>query len=144
MIRGRRPFVFDRDVSPRKYASWWQQRALLVALSSFVMTISTQALCKDEDAVAIDVETGVAIESNQSFLNWSGTHACHPQYIFYPKSSQEIARVLTAHSKSGAKIRPIGTALSPNGIGLSSPKKGSSQNENLLSLSALDYIHGSM
>jgi len=90
----------------------------------------------------VDNDTGVEIERNQVVLNWSSTHSCHPEIIYYPKSSQEVSRVLSKCNKSGSNVRPVGTALSPNGIGLSTTSKDNTKCNNLISLSALDYVEG--
>lgn len=51
-------------------------------------------------------------------MNWSGTHTCYPVKVYQPESVGEIEGIVKAHHKSGAKLRVIGSALSPNGIGL--------------------------
>lgn len=81
----------------------------------------------------VDPITGVSISTKQVFTNWSATHECHPITVYEPTSAQEVCRVLAAAHESGAKIRPVGSALSPNGIAFS--------NEQLLSTAAIDYIN---
>jgi L-galactono-1,4-lactone dehydrogenase len=75
---------------------------------------------------------GVAYEKGGAITNWSATHTCSPSRQFEPKSAQEVCRVLEQHHATKTKIRPIGTALSPNGISMS--------NGDVLSVAALDYV----
>jgi L-galactono-1,4-lactone dehydrogenase len=67
--------------------------------------------------------------------NWSSTHAAAPIRLYEPGSPQECVRVLQKFHDKKARIRPVGTALSPNGIGLASSNK-----ECMISVSNLDSI----
>lgn len=96
-----------------------------------LLTLSVSTTITNCDEQTID-ETGVSYETNTTLTNWSATHSCQPKKIYEPKSAQEVARVLEKFHRLNEKVRPIGTALSPNGIGMST--------ENLLSLSNLDYV----
>jgi L-galactono-1,4-lactone dehydrogenase len=82
----------------------------------------------------VDVSCGVAYENSQSFMNWSSTHECHPARVYSPRSTQEVSRILRLHHDMGKKVRPIGTALSPNGIGFVA------ESDSLISLSSIDHI----
>lgn len=78
-------------------------------------------------------ETGVDYETGQVISNWSNTHQCNPTHLYEPKSSQEVLRLLQyLHRKGWEKARPIGTALSPNGIGMS--------DQSLIAMHSLDYV----
>jgi L-galactono-1,4-lactone dehydrogenase len=53
-------------------------------------------------------------------VNWSGTHQVTTSSFVEPETTAELeALVADAHS-SGRSIRPLGSALSPNGIAFSS------------------------
>jgi L-galactono-1,4-lactone dehydrogenase len=80
-----------------------------------------------------DASCGVEYETGQKFTNWSSTHSCAPARVYEPRSAQEVVRVLAMHHASKQKVRPVGQALSPNGIGMN----GSGH---LLSLAAIDYV----
>jgi L-galactono-1,4-lactone dehydrogenase len=82
-----------------------------------------------------DEACGVHFESGQKLTNWSSTHEASPRRVYEPRSAQEVVRVLQLHHGTHSKVRPVGTALSPNGIGLSS-----SSSDNLVSLSFLDHV----
>ena len=80
-----------------------------------------------------DQECGVQYETGQRFSNWSSTHKCAPVRVYEPKSAQEVVRVLSMHHHQKRKIRPVGQALSPNGIGMSA-------GDSVLSVAAIDYV----
>ncbi|MQM17585.1 hypothetical protein Taro_050558 [Colocasia esculenta] len=57
-------------------------------------------------------------EDLHTVTNWSGTHEVHTRVFLQPESIEELeATVREAHEKR-RKIRPVGSGLSPNGIGL--------------------------
>ena len=108
---------------------------LSVLLAFLVFCDST--MCSNEshnqaESDEIEKLAGINYDTKPVITNWSSTHTCSPNTLFEPKSGQEICRILKYHSDKKQKIRPIGTALSPNGIGMSSI--------NLLSVHELDYI----
>ena len=82
----------------------------------------------------LDEDCGVHYEQGQVLTNWSSTHTSHPRRVYEPKSAQEVVRVLQQHHRDSSKVRPVGTALSPNGMGLCSP------NNDLMSLAHIDYV----
>lgn len=65
-----------------------------------------------------DAKCGVEFESEQNVTNWSATHNCGVSKFYEPKSELELIRLLKYYSDSRQKIRPVGTLLSPNGIGM--------------------------
>ena len=79
-------------------------------------------------------DTGVTYETQHSLMNWSGTHSSHPQRIFEPTSAQQVIRLLSYYNEHKQKLRPVGTALSPNGIGLSD------DGNDAISLVHLDHV----
>lgn len=68
----------------------------------------------------------------QPINNWSGTHIVQPNNFFEPSSEQELVELLAGASRSGIKLRPIGAAISPNGIGM--------EDEGMISLGNLNQI----
>lgn len=66
----------------------------------------------------IDSECKVPYEADETLINWSSTHSSHVRRIYEPRDEVELERLLRNHSKENMKIRPIGTTLSPNGIGM--------------------------
>jgi L-galactono-1,4-lactone dehydrogenase len=63
-----------------------------------------------------DEECFVDYESSQVLSNWSSTHSINISKIYEPKSERELERLLKYYQAKKKKIRPVGTALSPNGI----------------------------
>lgn len=96
---------------------------------------ASSAITLSDDAADEAIAAGVQYETGQSLTNWSSTHSCQPWRVYEPSNVQEVLRILEAHNVLKRKIRPVGTALSPNGIGMTE-----NSNTNLLSLAAIDYI----
>lgn len=75
---------------------------------------------------------GPQAEDRDEVVNWSATHACYPQRVVSPESVEELEATVLHHHRSNQRLRVIGSALSPNGIGFS--------DETLLSVANLDRI----
>jgi len=82
----------------------------------------------------VDEKYGVDYDTEQTVNNWSGTHSFSPSKIYEPKTTLDALRLLLDHNKRNSTIRPIGMALSPNGIGMS--KNGNSA----ISLTNFDHV----
>ena len=69
-----------------------------------------------------------------TLLNWSGTHKIElPNDVYHqPESTEELQSIVEKCYKSKTPIRPLGSALSPNGIGFHS--------SGMVSLAYLDDI----
>jgi len=65
-------------------------------------------------------------------MNWSGTHKLTTGRLYSPESQEELRGVVAWANRVGQKIRPVGTALSPNGLAL--------EQSGMLSLAQLDGI----
>ncbi|XP_047941581.1 L-galactono-1,4-lactone dehydrogenase, mitochondrial [Salvia hispanica] len=50
--------------------------------------------------------------------NWSGTHEVQTRTFLQPESAAELESVVKEYNEKKQKIRPVGSGLSPNGIGL--------------------------
>ncbi|GMP97648.1 hypothetical protein CsSME_00045818 [Camellia sinensis var. sinensis] len=50
--------------------------------------------------------------------NWSGTHEVQTRVFLQPESIQELETIVRDANVQKQKIRPVGSGLSPNGIGL--------------------------
>eukprot|EP00939_MAST-03C_sp_MAST-3C-sp1_P001413 g1413.t1 len=83
-------------------------------------TASWLAFCKDaanpderssssSGTVRVDIETEVDIS------NWSNTNSVCARRIFYPQNTVELEKIVMWAHANKEKIRPVGTALSPNG-----------------------------
>ena len=88
-------------------------------------------------------------EDRQVIINWSSTHSCSPDYMYYPKTASEVLSILLKHHSSKMKLRPIGNALSPNGIGMcdqtdttreESINKPKDAQKNMINVSQIDHI----
>lgn len=62
--------------------------------------------------------TARGFSTEASVTNWSATHAVDPKKYYEPHNMEELELLVRdAHAK-GQRIRPVGTALSPNGLGM--------------------------
>lgn len=51
--------------------------------------------------------------------NWSGTHEVLTRVFHQPENLEQLEEVVKESNVKKARIRPVGSGLSPNGIGLS-------------------------
>ena len=58
-------------------------------------------------------------EPDVEVFNWSMTHSVTAKRYFQPESHEEVQRLLEACDAAGQRVRVVGSAISPNGIGLS-------------------------
>lgn len=56
-------------------------------------------------------------EEGAHLVNWSGTREVHPRRLYQPETLQELEGIVAKHHETGQKLRPVGSALSPNGLG---------------------------
>nr|GMD42996.1 L-galactono-1,4-lactone dehydrogenase, mitochondrial [Ipomoea batatas] len=57
-------------------------------------------------------------EDLHTVTNWSGTHEVQTRTFLQPESLQELEAAVKDSNEKKQKIRPVGSGLSPNGIGL--------------------------
>ncbi|KAI7750259.1 hypothetical protein M8C21_015968, partial [Ambrosia artemisiifolia] len=53
-----------------------------------------------------------------SIVNWSGTHEVQTRVFHQPESLDQLEQIVNECNEKKQKIRPVGSGLSPNGIGL--------------------------
>ncbi|XP_022966248.1 L-galactono-1,4-lactone dehydrogenase, mitochondrial [Cucurbita maxima] len=58
-------------------------------------------------------------EDLHTVSNWSGTHEVHTRVFHQPDNLEQLQEVVKEANVKKARIRPVGSGLSPNGIGLS-------------------------
>ncbi|KAJ3681053.1 hypothetical protein LUZ60_015542 [Juncus effusus] len=58
-------------------------------------------------------------EDLHTVSNWSGTHEVSTRVFIQPESLEELEKVVKDANEKKQRIRPVGSGLSPNGIGLS-------------------------
>jgi len=79
--------------------------------ASFLFGIpSTVILARDVTVTPIEVD----------LANWSGTHLVHTSRYYQPECADEIENVVRSCNVEKAPLRPVGSGLSPNGIGFNS------------------------
>jgi len=114
--------------------------SLLVGAAAFVTAVTILSprgnqKTRLEAPAKAETEESVVKKSEDeetTLLNWSGTHTVNTKHYWEPETVEELeAVVLECHSK-GQSVRPIGSALSPNGLSFHS--------EGMVSLVHLDKI----
>ncbi|RXH80976.1 hypothetical protein DVH24_004890 [Malus domestica] len=58
-------------------------------------------------------------EDLHTVSNWSGTHEVQTRVFHQPETLEELEKVVKDAHEKKSRIRPVGSGLSPNGIGLS-------------------------
>ncbi|XP_072974763.1 L-galactono-1,4-lactone dehydrogenase 2, mitochondrial [Typha angustifolia] len=58
-------------------------------------------------------------EDLHTVSNWSGTHEVHTRVLLQPETLADLEAAVREADEKRAKLRPVGSGLSPNGIGLS-------------------------
>ena len=104
------------------------------AVASFIMV----GTIKSEVTLLETAPNASIISDNDdeatTVLNWSGTHSVNVpgNHYYEPESVQELESIVAKCHKEGLPIRPVGSALSPNGI--------SFQSKGMVSLANLDRV----
>ena len=92
----------------------------IAATAALALALPLHAQSYSITSADYDEECGVQYSTDQQLTNWSSTHSCVPVRLYEPQSAQECIRLLQTFHKRKQKIRVVGTALSPNGLGLAS------------------------
>lgn len=74
-----------------------------LAAAAALLLGASQARSEEEDDELADV------------VNWSGTHACRA-LVHTPETRAEAIEIVAEHQARGEQLRPVGGALSPNGL----------------------------
>ena len=77
---------------------------------------------------------GLTIDSDDQahLVNWSRTHEAQPKRLYIPENVEELMDLVKFAHKTGRKLRPCGTYLSPNGL--------ATGEDMMVSLAGLDRI----
>ena len=147
-----------RTFSTARTTSWWRSsvRTSTIAASTMVAAMTalmvsyccmttksniTTTLLESPHLLVTDHKGETPSEDDDSestttttILNWSGTHAVQVPNDHYwePETIAEVEAIVQACHERGQSVRPIGSALSPNGIGFCS--------DGMISLIQLDQI----
>ena len=120
--------------------------SVVAAVGALLMTSLTGGLMgmTNDDKVAMaealpntnaDVHTGVVDKDDKhKIINWSGTHTVELLHTNYhePETSDELTQLVKHAYGTNSHIRPVGSALSPNGLSFDS--------RGMVCLSNLDHI----
>mmetsp|Transcript_20226 Transcript_20226/g.29368 ORF Transcript_20226/g.29368 Transcript_20226/m.29368 type:complete len:527 (-) Transcript_20226:43-1623(-) len=80
----------------------------------------------------LDEKPLASFEKDAELINWSSTHELSTKSLYQPESTEELVNTLKKCQEDGLRIRPMGSGLSPNGIGF--------DQEGTVSMGLLDKI----
>lgn len=105
-------------------------RFLPIFAISTAVILATSNYGKNE----AQLDTSINDEESTTLLNWSGTHAVNVRNSSFwePETIQQVEQIVQTCNKKGQPIRPIGSALSPNGIAFN--------RDGMISMANLDQI----
>jgi FAD/FMN-containing dehydrogenase len=108
--------------SHRAAAAAWRCAATAGAAAS------AAALAQCEQGGGVNDES----DTTETIINWSATHSVETKCLHQPDSIGELEQLVVDAHAAGRKLRVVGSALSPNGIGFST--------EEMVTLSQCDRI----
>ena len=115
---------------------WVAGIALFLTATSVATTPTTKldAAQKDQEEEEDNNDDDDDDNATTLLLNWSGTHAVHVlnEHYLEPETIEELESTVRACHDKGQSVRPLGSALSPNGIGF--------QSKGVMSLANLDRV----
>ena len=135
--------LVSRAPLPSPDRSYWHAvvvgASAVVALATVVKTVPKETTRLDAPpapgasaSVASNSAESSQFQNATTILNWSGTHAVHTKNFWEPETMQELEQLIRQCHTQGRAVRPLGSALSPNGIGF--------QSQGMVSLANLDQI----
>lgn len=88
------------------------------SLALFGATAAVAGSKSDKDAPDADANERESVPSPepQVLVNWSGTHTVHTSQYYTPETLEELLEIVKHAHESRRKLRPVGSALSPNGL----------------------------
>ncbi|KAK4533236.1 hypothetical protein CCYA_CCYA16G4118 [Cyanidiococcus yangmingshanensis] len=95
-------------------ASLLRRGTLFVSLSAGLVTAVLGPSPAQGEALA-DHGLEESAADSHTLLNWSATHAVQTDSLFVPESTRQVERLVAECHESSKKLRPLGSALSPNG-----------------------------
>lgn len=122
---------FGSLVRQRRYHMGSLSRLEKQERTSFLVPFALASTCL---LLCSQPSTRLEEPSSTTILNWSGTHAVDVASTDYyePESIEEVEWIVKTRHVQGKKLRPIGSALSPNGIAF--------QKDGMMAMSGLDRI----
>jgi L-galactono-1,4-lactone dehydrogenase len=85
-------------------------------------------------ALPLSTTAGQQWTGPELMINWSATHSARASRVYLPETEDDVCAILRNHSVAGAPIRPIGSCISPNGLGM--PRDGGSS----INLAMMDRV----
>ena len=96
---------------------------MVIELNGFTLQFPTLGKNPSHIEPAIEPAGGDSPDRHASYFysrpvirNWSGTHVVTPERFTQPNSLADLEALVSAAHSAGRGLRPVGTALSPNGL----------------------------
>ena len=111
-----RSFICSRNTNDSNHHNF----QILLFTTTSLLAASIAAFSTQQPIVSLEQEQSND-DTTTTLLNWSGTHAVsvHNRNFFEPNSLEELQLVVKHCHDHNQPMRPLGSALSPNGIAFS-------------------------
>lgn len=104
-----------------------------------LLEVATPAPAKallDCSVASAGLRAGQQWTGPELMINWSATHSARAARVYFPETEGDVCSILQSHFAAGAPIRPVGSCISPNGLGL--PRDGGAS----INLAMMDHVIG--
>lgn len=95
-------------------------QSIMFAAVALAASAASSGILNRDSSIALteSLETKVDDDEPTTILNWSGTHSVQlkPGTYHEPESIAELTSLVADAYRNGTHIRPVGSALSPNGL----------------------------
>lgn len=86
----------------------------IITTTTTTTRLEEQRQQQSDDDEIDDPDTVIATPTK--VLNWSGTHSVHVTHYYEPNTVADVERIVADCHARGQPVRPVGSALSPNGV----------------------------
>jgi L-galactono-1,4-lactone dehydrogenase len=109
------------DAAHATAASPWATPRLLAAFLAVASAISNRIgppgiARADQEAPTADCDAPRLDGEEQELVNWSGTHFVKTARYYQPETLNQLKDLVAEAHATGEKLRPVGSALSPNAL----------------------------
>lgn len=112
-------------MSSEESRRWWLVAPMLVSVAGLGAAVELGQCEQQKKPSGNDEEV-------HELINWSGTHSVETKRYHQPETLKELKDLVKRAHQAHEKLRPVGSALSPNGLGL--------EKEGMINLVMMDKI----
>ena len=103
-----------------------------MTMAMSLILIGTRNSIMSMDTTKLQEQPQEEEEEEELIVNWSGTHSVNVKKVYEPRNKKELEEIVHQCHVQKQKIRPVGSALSPNAI--------SFQSHGMIRLDQMDQI----